>query len=72
MLPEHVAKLLSDIDAIEADMRRLESRLTGVRERIHAHLLGGEFSSYETDGRKRQPKRPESAEGVHDARIPEF
>ncbi len=31
-----VVKLLQEIDGIEADMRRLESRLTAIRERLHA------------------------------------
>jgi len=53
MLPEHVAKLLSDIDDVEADMRRLESRLTSIRTRIHRDLLGGEFSRYQENGRKK-------------------
>lgn len=34
-----VVKLLQELDAIELDMRRLESRLTTIRERLHGGRL---------------------------------
>lgn len=56
MTPDQVAELLRDIDVIEADMRRLETRLTHIRERIHKAFLGGAFSRYESNGRKKGEK----------------
>lgn len=38
---ERIVEALRSIDRIEADMRRLESRLTGVREQLHAAFLAG-------------------------------
>ena len=55
MTTDDARRILMDIDAVEADLRRLESRLTYIRERIHGALLGGKMSKYHPDGRKKSP-----------------
>jgi outer membrane protein TolC len=56
ILDEHVAELLADIDGIEADLRRLENRLTYVRSKLHR--LSGLGKRYGDNGRRPEPVPP--------------
>ena len=46
MLREHVFDLLRNIDAVEADLRKLENRLSYIRVHIRRELLGDHTSDY--------------------------
>ncbi len=45
-----ILKLIQTIDAIEADMRGLENRMTSVRRQLWQHI-GGERSGVQDNGR---------------------
>jgi hypothetical protein len=55
MTSDSVARLLQDIDSVEADLRGLESRLTSVRERLRKWTLG-ENADIDVDGYSKRLK----------------
>lgn len=59
---DDVKRLLQDIDEVECDMRRLESRLTSVRERLFkAAGLVPNYCRFGIDGReKRREVEPQA------------
>ncbi len=59
MLPEHKAGVLKEIDGVELDLFRLQSRLTNLRERLHREW--GLGPSVEANGQPRQ-RRPKPSE----------
>lgn len=50
MMQDHALELLKDIDAVEAEMRSLESKLTLIRMRLHRYA--GVSQRYDLNGSK--------------------